>query len=157
MIADLRPRHPGSCAQCGSLDTAIRFKTFVCRDCGAASRNGEVVKTGIVDIHYSLQVLTQDGRTLWCETLDILFEAQCDVAAGLRISPGSSFSRWLKSREGAEGLIEDADTLRSMRRIVGKLVSYSAHIRDPYNLDAIQKLQDALPMASRFRLTLDRR
>lgn len=150
-------RYQGSCPHCASLDSVAKGQSRLCRDCGAVFHGSEVLTPGYVDLHYSLEVHSGEGCRLWENTLDTLFEAQCDVAAGLGIPPGSSFTKWLKSRERVEGIIDDAETITTMQRIVSKLMKHQRFIRDPYNLDSIRRLKDALPRATRLCLTLGRR
>lgn len=150
-------RYKGSCPHCASLDSAPKGGSRLCRDCGAVFRGSEVLTPGYVDLHYSLEVHTGEGNKLWSNTLDTLFEAQCDIAVGLGIPPGSSFTKWLKSRERVEGVIDDAETITTLQRIVSKLMKHQRFIRDPYNLESIRRLKDALPQATRLCLTLGRR
>lgn len=153
LTSSSKPRHAGSCPQCGSLDVRpTRRGAAHCFDCGALSCDGEILRSGLVDVHYSLDVQSPEGRTLWCHTLEVLFEAQCDVAAGLRINPGSSFTKWLKTRE-RDGVIDDPETLGTMRRIVSKLMSHRRFIRDPFNAEMIGQLEGALIGAGRMVLT----
>jgi hypothetical protein len=150
-------KRAGGCLHCGSLDWEEKRGARYCRDCGAVFRPGELLRAGFIDLHYSLDVRDDGGRSLWCETLDVLFEAQCDIAQGLKIKPGSSFTKWLKSRERTEGVIDDAATIAAMEKIAGKLVAYGDLIREEYNLDAARRLVKALAQATRLVLTLTQR
>jgi hypothetical protein len=156
-MVESRVRRADQCLHCWSLDTVQKGDLRVCRDCGAVCRGGEVIETGYVDLHYSLEVQAGDGRALWIDTLDTLFEAQSDIAVGLGIKPGSSFTKWLRSRERTEGVIDDAGTIESMQKIVRKMTSYAHFVRDPYNRQTIDRLNKVIPNAVRFQLTLKRR
>lgn len=145
------------CLHCGSLNTQIDGPFRNCRDCRAVFRGSEEVQAGDLDIHYSLNVQDRDSRSLWCETLDVLFEAQCDIAAGLGIPPGSSFTNWFRSRQREEGVIDDPDTVERMKVISRKILTHRQFVREPYNIEAAERLEQALPRAARFLLTLVRR
>jgi hypothetical protein len=152
-----KPVYPGACPHCGSLDGVEHRAGKACLDCGAVYKDGEVLKSGTVDVHYSLDVQDYRGATLWRDTLDVLFDAQCDIAAGLKIPPGSSFAKWLRSKQRREGLIDDGDTIVAMEKIVGKIMKHARFVRDEYKLQSIQRLQKVMPDACRFQLTLAKR
>ncbi|HTF57226.1 MAG TPA: hypothetical protein VK661_08335 [Planctomycetota bacterium] len=148
---------PNACAQCGSLYTAPKGDFLYCRDCKALTSDGEIVKTGDLDLHYSLDVQDPENRTLWVDSVYVLFQAQCDIARGLKISPGSSFTNWLKANEAPEGWIDDKDTIRTLAKIAGKILKYAQHIEDPYVIQSVEGLQAALPKADRMILTFKKR
>lgn len=147
-----------ACAQCGSLYTVPKSDGMrACRDCKAVTLNGEVVKSGDLDLHYSLDVLDADGRTLWVDSVYVLFQAQCHVAHGLKISPGSSFTNWLKSKEAPEGYIDDPIAIQTLHKIAGKILHYKQFIEDPYILESVEKLHGVLLKSRKMVLTFKKR
>ena len=148
---------PDACAQCGSLYTVPKDDMRFCKDCKALSLNGEVVKSGDLDLHYSLDVLDPEGRTLWVDSVYVLFQAQCHVAHGLKISPGSSFTNWLKSKEAPEGWIDDPITIQTLHKITKKILHYRQHIEDPYILESVEKLQNCILKSRKMVLTFKKR
>jgi len=148
---------PESCAQCGSLYTVPKQNMRFCRDCKAWSLDGEVVKSGDLDLHYSLDVLDKDGRTLWVDSVYVLFQGQCHVAHGLKISPGSSFTNWLKSNEVPEGWIDDPITIQTLHKIAGKILKYRHFVEDPYIIESVEKLHEVLPKSPKMVLTFKKR
>ena len=157
MERERKPIYPGACPHCGSLDGAPHRAGKACLDCGAVYKDGEVLKSGSVDVHYSLDVQDYRGATLWRDTLDVLFDAQCDIAAGLKIPPGSSFAKWLRSKQRKPDLIDDGETIVAMEKIVAKIMKHSRFVRDAYKLRSIELLSKVMPDACRFVLTLARR
>jgi hypothetical protein len=150
-------RRPNSCLHCGSLDWLPSKKGHrFCKDCGSKFTETEVLEPGYVDLDYSLNVLNSDGHSVWCECIHVLFDAQCDIAEGLGIKPGSSFTKWLKSREH-DGIIDDNETVQTMGKIVDKMIHHMQHIKSPDNLQMICHLQMALPKARKFVLTYKKR
>jgi len=148
---------PNSCAQCGSLYTVPKGEILFCRDCKAWTQNGEVVKSGDLDLHYSLDVQNGANRTVWVDSVYVLFQSQCMVAHGLKISPGSSFTNWLKSRENPEGKIDDPESLQILLKIARKILKHRQFIDDPYLVETITALEAALPKATRMILTFKKR
>lgn len=146
-----------SCAQCGSLYTVPKQNMRFCRDCKAWTLDGEVLKAGDLDLHYSLDVLDPQGRTLWVDSVYVLFQAQCLIAHGLKISPGSSFTNWLKSQEAPEGWIDDPITIRTLHKIAAKILHYRHFIEDAYILESVEKLHQALPKSPKMVLTFKKR
>lgn len=149
---------PEACAQCGSLNTVpkqndIRF----CRDCKAMSLEAEVIKTGDLDLHYSLDVQDAEGRTLWLDSVYVLFQAQCHVAHGLKINPGSSFTNWLKANEAPEGWIDDPITIQALHKIAAKILHYQRFIEDPYIIESVQKLHEVILKSRKMVLTFKKR
>jgi hypothetical protein len=148
---------PEACAQCGSLYTVPKGEIRFCRDCKAWTQGGEVVKSGDLDLHYSLDVQNGANRTVWVDSVYVLFQAQCMVAHGLKISPGSSFTNWLKSRENGEGFIDDHDSIQTMLKIARKILKHRQFIEDPYLIESITALEAALPKATKMILTFKKR
>ena len=148
---------PEACAQCGSLYTVPRQNMRFCRDCKAWTLDGEVVKSGDLDLHYSLDVLDANGRTMWVDSVYVLFQAQCLVANGLKISPGSSFTNWLKSNESSEGWIDDVPTIRTLHKIAGKILKNHQYVDDPYILEAVEKLHEVILKSPKMVLTFKKR
>ena len=147
-----------ACAQCGSLYTVPKSDGMrACRDCKAVTLNGEVIKSGDLDLHYSLDVLDADGRTLWVDSVYVLFQAQCHVAHGLKISPGSSFTNWLKSKEAPEGYIKDPVTIQTLHKIAGKILHHRGFIEDPYILESVDNLHKVLLKSRKMVLTFKKR
>jgi len=148
---------PNACAQCGSLYTMPKGDFLYCRDCKALSSGGELVKPGDLDIHYSLDIQDTEHRSLWVDSVYVLFQAQCDIARGLKISPGSSFTNWLKANESPEGWIDDRDTIKTLAKIAGKILKHAQYVEDPYVIQSVEGLQTALPKAHRMILTFKKR
>jgi hypothetical protein len=151
-------KYRGSCLHCFSLDTGLRKdRAVVCRDCGCVFKDDQILQHGMVDLDYSMQVLGETGATLWVDTLNVLFSAQRNVAAGLKIKPGSSFTKWLKSKERTEGIIDDAETILTLEKISRKILKNRQFIFDPYILGAVENLADCLPAATKLVLTFKKR
>lgn len=148
---------PDACAQCGSLYTVPKHDMRFCKDCKALSLNGEVVEAGDLDLHYSLDVLDAEDRTLWVDSVYVLFQAQCHVAHGLKISPGSSFTNWLKSKEAPEGYINDPITIQTLHKIAGKILKHRQFIEDPYITDSVENLHKVLLKSRKMVLTFKKR
>jgi hypothetical protein len=159
MDEPIRPkkRHEGSCDHCGSLDVVDKKSGRYCRDCGAVTKDGEVLKSGMVELHYSLEVLTRDRRALWRETLDVLFEAQCDIAAGMKIAPGSSFTKWLISHQRPDGLIEKPEIYETLQKIVCKMANHLDLIVEEHNRARILSLLKAMEKGRLLKLSFDKR
>lgn len=141
------------CPQCGSLNTYRDGRARRCFDCRAISNGREVVIPGSLEAYHSLEVQDSNGRTLWADSLRVLFEAQCDIAAGLGIPPGIGLSNWLRARQRRPGIIDDRDTLRRMSVISQKIVYHAEFVRASYNVRSAERLSQALPRASRMVLT----
>ncbi len=149
---------PEACAQCGSLYTVPKPDNMrLCRDCKALSLDAEVVKTGDLDLHYSLDVLDAQDRTLWVDSVYVLFQGQCHVAHGLKISPGSSFTNWLKANESPEGWIDDPITIQTLHKICGKILKHRQYVEDPYIIESVEKLQGVLLKSRKMVLTFKKR
>ncbi len=151
-------RHPGSCIHCGSLNVKDKIRIKICQDCGCQYKpDGEIVKEGFLDIHYCLEAQNHNGRTLWMESLGMLFEAQCDVAAGLKINPGSSFAKWLNSFDTAgTGVLEQPELLETFHKVVFRILQHEKHVRNLENVERIRELLRVLPQSARLRITLRR-
>jgi len=149
---------PEACAQCGSLYTVPKQNNIrLCKDCKAMTLDGEVIKSGDLDLHYSLDVLDANDRTLWLDSVYVLFQAQCHVAHGLKISPGSSFTNWLKSNEAPEGWIDDPMTIQTLHKITAKILHHGKFIEDPYIVESVQKLHDVILKSRKMVLTFKKR
>lgn len=120
-------------------------------------RRDEVVSIGILDLHYTLDVVSAEGRSLWNDSLYVLFQSQCDIAARLRIPPGSSFTKWLKTYATEFGVIDNLKVVETLKKIVAKMVHYQNYIEDPYHIDAIQQLHTVIDRAARLVLTYTKR
>ena len=150
-----KPSNPNACLNCGSLNTKRYGKALLCYDCRQLSKGDDVIRSGELDLHYTLDVRNQDDRSIWCHTLDVLFESQCSIAEGLGIRPGSSFANWLRSKENEEGIIDDAETIDELITIASKMLGYKRFIKDKHHVELIRELREALSRAMHMRLTMD--
>lgn len=147
--------NPNACLNCGSLNTKRKGKVLLCYDCRQVSQGDEVIRSGELDLHYFLDVRNQDDRSIWCHTLDVLFESQCSIAEGLGIRPGSSFANWLRPKENEEGFIDDPGTIDELFSITNKMLGYKRFIKDKHHVELIRELRDALPRAAHMCLTME--
>jgi hypothetical protein len=144
--------NPNACANCGSLNTKRSGKRLRCFDCGQIAEGAEIIEAGEVKFHYTLELRDGEDREIWSHALDVLFEAQCQIAEGLGIPPGQSFGKWLASKQGRNGAIEDAAVIDELYQITGKILSHKQFIKDAHDVKVVQALRKALPNATRLVL-----
>ena len=143
------------CPFCSSGNTFFDGLARCCRDCRSVSRGLKVVIPGHLDRLYRLEVQDLNGDTIWKVNLEALYEAQRDIASGLKVRLRSSFAKWLLSRPNRKGVITEFATIRRMRTIVDKMVRHFKLIRKPFNVDAVLMLKHVLPRAARLAVKWD--